>query len=77
MENFGTGDDFSNLKNKKLFIGCTDQDTFEHVTFGPENASVPISKAVRASCALLPRCSDHKRYMVATTSTVKSQKAVT
>ena len=54
MESYGTGDDFANIKNKRLFVGCTDQDSFEHVTFGPENSSIPISKAVRASCALPP-----------------------
>ena len=52
MESYGSGDDFANIKNKRLFVGCTDQDSFEHVTFGPENSSIPISKGCsRQLCA--------------------------
>lgn len=38
-----------------LYIGATDQDTFEHITFGkPPWEKVPVSEALRASCALPP-----------------------
>ena len=67
MESYGTGDDFANIKDKKLYIGCTDQDSFEHVTFGPENSSIPISKAVRAAVRY-PQCFDLKPFMEDITS---------
>ena len=47
-------DQFSSLESE-LYIGATNQDTFEHVVFGKEPwDKVPISEAVRASCALPP-----------------------
>lgn len=50
----GLTNDFQQLK-KKLFIGVTDQDTAAHLTFGEEGFDdVPISHAVRASCAMTP-----------------------
>jgi len=50
----GRTNNFRQLK-KKLYIGATDQDTTDHVVFGtPGHEDVPISKAVRASCGLLP-----------------------
>lgn len=50
----GMTNDFHQL-SKKLFIGATDQDTADHVTFGePGLDDVPISHAVRASCAMTP-----------------------
>ena len=50
----GMTNDFQLLK-KKLFIGATDQDTSTHVTFGEEGLNdMPISHAVRASCAMTP-----------------------
>ncbi|MEZ4741117.1 MAG: patatin-like phospholipase family protein [Bdellovibrionota bacterium] len=54
MEAFGNDDQFSSL-NSELYIGATDQDTYEHIVFGePGWDDVPISDAVRASCALPP-----------------------
>lgn len=48
-------DDTFNQMGPELFIGATDQDTFEHVTFGKTPwANVPVSEALRASCALPP-----------------------
>jgi predicted acylesterase/phospholipase RssA len=45
---------FSQLR-PELYIGATDLDTFEHRVFGlPGHRHVPISKAVRASCGLIP-----------------------
>jgi predicted acylesterase/phospholipase RssA len=50
----GMTNDFNKL-NRKLFIGATDQDTASHVTFGDEGLrDIPISHAVRASCAMTP-----------------------
>lgn len=50
----GLTNDFAQLK-KELFIGATDQDTGEHVTFGsPGLRDVPISHAIRASAAMTP-----------------------
>jgi predicted acylesterase/phospholipase RssA len=50
----GMTNDFQQLK-KKLFIGATDQDTSSHVTFGEKGFDdIPISHAVRASCAMTP-----------------------
>lgn len=50
----GMSDDFDELR-RPLFIGATDQDTSEAVTFGePGWTDVPIHRAIRASCALLP-----------------------
>lgn len=54
METYGTPDTFLR-DGPKLFIGATDQDTFEHVTFGKKPwENVPVSEALRASCALPP-----------------------
>lgn len=48
-------DDSFDSPDSEVFIGATDQDTFEHVTFGkPPWNNVPISLALRASCALPP-----------------------
>jgi predicted acylesterase/phospholipase RssA len=42
-------------RNNELYIGATDQDSFEHVVFGkPPWDDVSISDALRASCALPP-----------------------
>jgi NTE family protein len=50
----GMTNDFNRLKSN-LFIGATDQDTATHVTFGEDGLrDVPISHAVRASCAMTP-----------------------
>lgn len=47
-------DSFNDLRHE-LYIGATDQDTFEHVTFGKAPwQHVRISDAMRASCALPP-----------------------
>ena len=54
VETFGTQDSFTSL-DTELYIGATDQDSFEHVIFGRQPwANVPISEALRASCALPP-----------------------
>jgi predicted acylesterase/phospholipase RssA len=50
----GAGDDFESLATR-LYIGVTDQDTFEHITLGrPPFNRVKISEAMRASSALPP-----------------------
>lgn len=50
----GLGNSFGDL-DAELYIGATDQDTFDHVVFGKAPWDhVPISEAVRASCALPP-----------------------
>lgn len=54
VESFGVQDAFGSL-DCELYIGATDQDSFEHVVFGRQPwANVPISEALRASCALPP-----------------------
>ncbi len=54
MAAYGQSDAFDAL-NTELFIGATDQDSFEHVTFGlPPWLDVSITDALRASCALPP-----------------------
>lgn len=54
IESYGYEDKFQSV-GPEVFIGATDQDTFEHVTFGkPPWNEVPISEALRASCALPP-----------------------
>ena len=54
VEAYGHRDSFESLE-PELYIGATDQDTFEHVTFGkPPWTHVPVSDALRASCALPP-----------------------
>jgi len=51
---FGKEDSFEAL-DKNLYIGATDQDTFEHVTLGVEPwKNIAISSAMRASSALPP-----------------------
>jgi predicted acylesterase/phospholipase RssA/CheY-like chemotaxis protein len=51
---YGHDDSFDQL-GPELYVGATDQDTFEHVTFGkPPWKSVQVSDALRASCALPP-----------------------
>jgi predicted acylesterase/phospholipase RssA len=50
----GLGDNFEKLATR-LYIGATDQDTFDHVTLGRAPFDkMPISSAVRASCSLPP-----------------------
>lgn len=50
----GLEDDFGKLGHE-LYVGATDQDSFEHVIFGrPPWDKIPISEALRASCALPP-----------------------
>jgi predicted acylesterase/phospholipase RssA len=42
-------------RGTELYIGATDLDSFEHRIFGtPGNRHVPISRAIRASCGLIP-----------------------
>lgn len=50
----GRTNNFHQIK-PELYIGATDLDTFEHRIFGlPGSRHVPISRAVRASCGLMP-----------------------
>ncbi len=50
----GRTNDFREL-DKELYIGATDQDSWEHIVFGEQGwDDVPISDAVRASMALAP-----------------------
>lgn len=50
----GLTNDFRRLE-RDLFVGATDQDAGTHVVFGAAGADgVPISSAVRASCAMTP-----------------------
>lgn len=50
----GMSDRFEELR-RPLYVGATDQDTSEAVLFGDEgHAHVPVHRAVRASCALVP-----------------------
>jgi predicted acylesterase/phospholipase RssA len=54
IQAFGQEDSFNSVQSK-LYIGATDQDTFEHVTLGKEPwTDISVSKAMRASCALPP-----------------------
>ncbi|MCB9229245.1 MAG: patatin-like phospholipase family protein [Deltaproteobacteria bacterium] len=54
LEVYGREDRFSDLSGE-LYIGATNQDSFSHVVFGREPWNeVPVSEAVRASCALPP-----------------------
>jgi predicted acylesterase/phospholipase RssA len=54
IRSFGCDDKFTSL-TAELYIGATDQDTFEHVVLGTDDwKDVDISDAVRASCALPP-----------------------
>ena len=54
FEKYESDDSFTSL-DKQLYIGATNQDTFEHKIFGNDiNQSTSISDAVRASCALPP-----------------------
>ena len=60
IEAYGHADTFADMKTE-LFIGATDQDTFEHVTFGKAPwTNVPVSEALRASCALPPFFTPHQ-----------------
>ncbi len=60
IEAYGHDDAFGDFKTE-LFIGATDQDTFEHVTFGKAPwKNVPVSEALRASCALPPFFTPHQ-----------------
>lgn len=50
----GLSDDFRTLR-RPLYVGATDQDTSRAVLFGDEQHDhVPVHRAVRASCALVP-----------------------
>ncbi|MDD9952434.1 MAG: patatin-like phospholipase family protein [Zetaproteobacteria bacterium] len=54
LDTYGAEDCISSLKST-LFIGATDQDSFEHIIFGDqEHKQTCISEAIRASCALPP-----------------------
>jgi predicted acylesterase/phospholipase RssA len=54
FEAMGLRDRFEDLRTQ-LFIGATDQDSFEHIIFGQEPYDkVPVSSAIRASIALPP-----------------------
>ena len=54
LESAGGKDSFADFKGE-LYIGATDQDSYEHVTFGQKPwDSVPVSEAIRASIALPP-----------------------
>ncbi len=54
LRSFGGDDSFASLE-AELYIGATDQDTFEHVVFGMDEwQDITISEAVRASSALPP-----------------------
>ncbi|OGR04635.1 MAG: hypothetical protein A2284_11395 [Deltaproteobacteria bacterium RIFOXYA12_FULL_61_11] len=54
FKNRGLSEDFA-AANRELYIGATNQDTSEHVVFGAEGfRDVPVSRAIRASCALTP-----------------------
>lgn len=60
IKKYGVIDDFSAL-NSELYIGTTHQDTFEHVVMGARPFHhVPISDAIRASCAVPPFFTPHK-----------------
>lgn len=60
IEEFGDRNAFSAL-DCELYVGVTQQDTFEHVILGhPPWTEVPISDAVRASCAIPPFFAPHK-----------------
>jgi predicted acylesterase/phospholipase RssA len=51
LESAGQPDDFEQL-GCELYIGATDQDSFDHVTFGLKGWNkMPITEACRASCA--------------------------
>ncbi len=50
----GRTNNFNQLK-PELYVGATDLDTFDHKIFGlPGTSHVPISRAVRGSCGLIP-----------------------
>jgi predicted acylesterase/phospholipase RssA len=54
LERPGMSNDFSRLR-RPLYVGATDQDTSDAVLFGDElHSNVPVHRAVRASCALIP-----------------------
>ena len=54
FESMNKKDSFQDMQ-AELFIGGTDQDSFEHVIFGQEPwDGVKVSEALRASCALPP-----------------------
>ncbi|MBI2601919.1 MAG: patatin-like phospholipase family protein [Deltaproteobacteria bacterium] len=60
LNEWGGQNDFRSL-HKELYIGATHQDTFEHVIMGaPPWTHVPISDAIRASCAIPPFFAPHK-----------------
>ncbi len=54
LERPGRSNHFDDLR-RPLFVGATDQDTAEAVVFGETGwTDVPVHRAVRASCALIP-----------------------
>jgi predicted acylesterase/phospholipase RssA len=54
LKEHGVGDQFDQLP-MRFYVGVTDQDTFDHVTFGkPPLDQVAVSATVRASSALPP-----------------------
>ena len=55
IDQYGGHDAFDKVIKPRLFIGATDQDSFEHVVFGePPWDKIAISAALRASCSLPP-----------------------
>ncbi len=53
----GRTNNFEHLfaQGRELYIGATDLDNFDHRVFGTKgNRHVPISRAIRASCGLIP-----------------------
>lgn len=51
---YGHDDSFETI-GPELYIGATDQDSYEHISFGMGQWNkVPVSEALRASCALPP-----------------------
>lgn len=60
FESYSIIDNFSAI-NSELYIGATHQDTFEHVVMGASPYQhIPISDAIRASCAVTPFFTPHK-----------------
>lgn len=60
IEEYGKDDSFQSLGNE-LYIGVTDEDSFEHIIFGEEPwKDIPLSEAVRASSAIPPFFTPHQ-----------------
>ena len=55
IEYSGREDKFPEGQRPEIYIGATDQDSFQHVTFGGKRfRDMKLSEAMRASCALPP-----------------------